>query len=209
MKYRELDELINRHLSDVLTGHGFRYRRADEGFVRRIDAGLQRITVGIADYEPMFDFSPTFAIRLDAVEAIFNLVNEAEARYHGLTTTILVQSDVLIGKDEWRAETDDELSTAVKDMTRTIRDQGIPFLDRHTDIRALDLAMNSTRIPPLDSSVSPSREMHSLILAHVANNPDFDSLVRRYLSALPVDHVGRGPLVQLVDYLRSIRTAGS
>jgi hypothetical protein len=199
VKLRELDQLISRRVGGSLERHGFGYDTAEEWFIRRIPGGSQTISVGIADYEPAFDFSPTFGVRLDAAEELFNRFAGVNSRHQAATMTMVAQSDAVLGIDEWAAESDGELVRAVDEMARAIATRGLAFLDRHTDLESLDKQLNGD--DSADRGHPPHREMHALIVAHLTGRADLEALAASYLRKVPADHVARNRLEQLVHYL--------
>jgi hypothetical protein len=186
MKKQDAARLIYDGLFPAMSDEGFKLRKSEEGFVRSIPAGRDIVFVPLYDYNPVFEFSLTMGIRIDAVEATFHLFSGAPPPYQKLSYTTLTQLSYFTGdKGLFRGSTAEELQAGATLASEIVRDRIVRFFDAHQDVRALDRAVNSGP-PGFDSTQLLSRAMHAVTLARLAGNPAFDSIVgnfRRELAA--------------------------
>ena len=82
-------------LKPTVTPAGFRYVKKGESFVRAIAGGRQKLGGDLWNYNPLFAFSLTMTVRLDAVQAILNEFTGSPPRFHGITTTSFRQLEFL------------------------------------------------------------------------------------------------------------------
>ena len=79
----------------------------------------------------------------------------------------------------------------------------MPFFDQHMDLASLDKAVNR-EMPGIDVTQPPWGAVHSVILAHLARNPDFERVVAKHRTEMQlgadVDH----PLNRVVSYLKTV-----
>src|SRR5436190_18399855 len=91
----EVRGLIYQALEPVVAPAAFRLQKKKDSFVRKIDGGRQEIGVALSDYNPLFRFSLTLCVRLEAVEAINNQSLDIAERYRDLTVSSLTQLEFL------------------------------------------------------------------------------------------------------------------
>jgi hypothetical protein len=68
----EVRHLISEAVTPVVSADGFRFKKSSEAFVRRIDGGRQELGLPLVDHNPIFEFSFTLCVRLEAVQEIIN-----------------------------------------------------------------------------------------------------------------------------------------
>jgi hypothetical protein len=186
MKKQEISNFIYAGLKEVLAGAGFRLNKREGAFTRSIPNGFQRIYVPLYDFNPVFVFSLTIGIRLDAVEEIFNQFSGAMGAGQAQTTTSLTQLGYFTQEDrkEYRVSTKEEVDSALSDLTPLINSKILPFLEQYQDVQSLDDAMNKKKLPGFDSTFLLHHAMHSIILAKLAGNPSFSALVAEHAKSL-------------------------
>src|ERR1044072_7986884 len=100
MKKQEIRDLIYAGLKEILGGAGFKLNKKEGAFTRSIPNGFQRIYVPLYDYNPLFVFSLTIGIRLNAVEDIANQFSGAMGPGQAQTTTSLTQLGYFAGENQ-------------------------------------------------------------------------------------------------------------
>lgn len=210
MKLPEIRDALYRELAPLLPG--WKLVKKDD-FVRKIPGGKQRIVVPVVDYRPEYRFSLVLVTRLDAVQEITNQFSGARPAYHSVTSTSMTQLDYFFPGErppkQYSVHDDSDIRAAVADLAPVIREQILPFLDRHQSIQALDAALNGAD-QRIDTSDISARTLHAVVLAYLADNPRFEELVARYqaeLEKFPALAKSRERLAQLVEYLRSQRAS--
>ncbi len=204
MKSHKVRDLLYRELGAVLPG--FKPSKKDEAFVRAIPGGLQKIFVPIIDYNPGFRFSLVFGIRLDEVEVIYNQFSAAPAGTKSLTTlTQLAYFFPKETKKQIAVASEEEIVAAVRSLSSVIEGEILPFLGRHQNVKSLDAAMNGED-PRFDKSDPLFRNMHALILAQLARNPNLDELVAKYAEEIRwFPEASKAKFVRLTDACQDIR----
>ena len=197
----EVERLIVEGLNPAVNPGGFRYRKKEECFVRAIGDGRQKLGVALWDYNPLFAFSLTMTVRLDAVQAIVNQFSGSPPPYHGITTTSLTQLEFFglpadRGRVEFRASSEPELASALPGVAALVRERVVPFFDEYRDIAALNRGLNPdgaelvTRLPwppdrrAFDASNQPYRAMAGAAVARLAGDPRWEQLVAAYRAQL-------------------------
>lgn len=207
MRMQDVRERLVAGLAPWLPG--FRARKKDASFARRIPGGTQRIGIPIVDHAPEFAFSLVFTVRLEEVESIKHEVLQTPERYRAMTTTTATVLDHFFpGEREKRftVTSPAEIDAAVRELGPHLRDRIVPFYDAHQDVRALDAVMSSPEARSFDRTNSPYVEMTTLALAHLAKNPRYDELVRTFDAASREwDPVNRDRLLAMVQRLGASR----
>jgi hypothetical protein len=207
MKKKEVAILINQALEHVLSATDFRLKSdkallpGEKAFVRQIPGGRQMLFAAISDYWPDFVFSLCACIRLDAVENIFNQFSGVEPKFQSSTTTTITRLEYFTGGPaEYKVASPNDVAVAGDMLDPIIRNKILLFFEQLKDVESLDRAVNRQQ-PSIDITQNPSGAMHSLILANLAHNPDFDRLLAKHRGGeilAEMDH----PLNRLVDYLK-------
>ena len=205
MKRREARDLIYKAVGDILAGTDFHFKKGAEGYLRAIPRGRQVIGVPFYDYHPRFEFSLVMTIRLDDAEDItWTFCGVApEDRSHTETVAIRLEYFAPDFADRFTVFAENDIQNAAAALAPILRERIVPFLDAHQDVRSLDRAWHySTK--QLSASFHPYRGMHSITVAKLAGNPDFDVLVERYLAEMAlIPASDRRKFLRLVEYLRS------
>jgi len=185
MTKQEARDLVYAGLKKSLKDPDFRLNQKEGAFARRIPIGFQKVYVPFYDYKPMFVFSLTVGIRLDAVEDIFNRFSGANSAGQKLTLTTITRLSHFTGHlEEYKVSAPAEIATALTDLGTVIQAKIMPFLDNYQDVRSLDTAMNTNKVPGFDSSNLLMHAMHSVILARLNGSSLYRRLVDEYEKSL-------------------------
>jgi len=221
MEKTEVRDRIGAGLIDLLKPHGFRFNKAEYGFVRRIPAGKQTIGIPLVAHNPVFDFGLVLTTRLDAVQDILNQFTGSPPRYHSITVTAITQLDWFTKgeRTKWRIQNEVELDAAIAALRPIVSDSIVPFLDAHKDVSEWDAAVNSPsndifggsnrlsdRTASVDNSNQPYRCMTALVLAKLADNPEFETIAASSLEFFKNASHPLGLLTPLVTHLRNSST---
>jgi hypothetical protein len=188
---------------------GFRPRKKEGDFVRRIPGGVQTIGFSLVDWNPQFKVSLVFTIRLEEAEKTLHAVLKTPPKYQAMTITTATLLDYFFPGErdkEFTVTTPEGIAAVATELAPHLRDRIMPFLDAHQDAKSLDAVMNSEAGASFDQRNPPYRQMSSLILAHLAGNPRFDELAASYEKAAAAWHPDdRKNLAALVERLRAAR----
>src|SRR5262245_25360569 len=91
----EVRRAIVDAVTPVVSAAGFRFRKSSDAFVRRIEGGRQELGLPLVDHSPVFEFSFTLCIRLEAVQEITNRFSGSPPKYHSTTLTSITQLEFL------------------------------------------------------------------------------------------------------------------
>jgi len=201
MKKQEVKNLIFSELTNILAGTGFRLKKSEDAFVRKILGGRQTLGLPLWNYNPEYVFSLNICIRLDAVEAIFHLFSGIEPKYQPMGHTTITPAEYFINGDaKFKVATAEGVITACRQLDQIIRGKIIPFFDGHQDVPALDRGVNR-QSPSIDITQPPCGQMVSVILAHLAQNADFERLVTKHRTDMQISSDTDHPFNRLVEYL--------
>jgi len=82
--------MIADAVTPVVSTAGFRFKKASDAFVRKIEGGRQELGLPLVDYNPVFEFSLTLCTRLEAVQEITNRFSGSPPKYHSITLTSIL-----------------------------------------------------------------------------------------------------------------------
>lgn len=198
----KMKDLIFKMLQEILAREGFQLKKSDDSFQKKIPGGKQILGVPLWNYSPEYQFSLNVLIRLDAVEEIFHQFAGIEPKYRSMSFTTNTPLERFTGKDQDRfsVRTGADVESIGTRLSSLIHDKVIPFLDQYSNIDSLATEMNSES-QTIDKSHEPSHGMHSIILAHLARNPNFDRLAELHQKNMPLAYLQR--FDSLVEYLKT------
>jgi hypothetical protein len=205
MKKQEMRDLIFDMLGSILTGTDFRLKKRDEVFRRKTAAGWQMIGVALYDYNPEFQFSLVTSVRIDTAEEVFHTVKSTPPECRSASHTIATRQEYFTGgplQQRFVAYSADDVAEAGRVIRPLLGDKILPFLNTHSDVEALDRAVNrQTR--SIDITNQPNGAMHAIILAHLAKDPDCDRIVTKYRTEWQLAPDADHPFNRLVEYLKT------
>jgi hypothetical protein len=129
----EVRRLVAEAVTPVVSPAGFRFKKTSEAFVRAIDGGRQKLGLPLVDYNPVFEFSFTLCIRLQAVQDITNRFSGSPPKYHGITLTSITQLEFLGLPAEpgsgvrYQVKSESELAAALPSVLAIVQERALPF----------------------------------------------------------------------------------
>lgn len=151
---------------------GFHLNTSEEGFLRPIARGTQKLLVPFVDLHPSYTFSLLCCVRLDEVEDICNIFNPAPPHYHRMTLTSVTPLKYFGQPEEYSFSTNQGLKEAATNLA-TISSDILRFMDQYQGVRALHDAMNSEEGSRFDISSNPGKAMRAVVLARLCSYADF------------------------------------
>jgi hypothetical protein len=213
VKKNEVRQAIYGYLGSVLGTVGFRIIKSEERFLKRMAGGAFAIGVPLIDYNPEFIFSLVMVIRLDIVERIYYRFVEVDPKYHSQGATVITRLSYFVkdvpgryrrfGPAEYKVQTEEDIAGAMSHLLPVVQASILPFFEKHRTVADLHAAVNQSD-PGIDASQRLDGAMHSMILARLADSPDFERIVTRHChdllgQLLPED---KNRLDRLIAYLR-------
>lgn len=215
----EVRRVVSEALVPVVAGAGFRFKKSSQAFVRKIDGGRQELGLALADYNPVFEFSFTLCVRLEAVQEIVNRFSGSPPKYHGETLTSITQLEFLglpaqPGRGVvYRVESESQLLEILPSIAEIVRQRALPFFNEYRDVEALNRGLNPAGAERVLEAVSdrhlfdatnqPYRSMTGVTVAHLARDARLAELIAAYRSQLRESRESvRQKFEELVAYLR-------
>jgi hypothetical protein len=186
MKKEEVRAQLYQGLEGVFKAQRFRLNKKEGAFARTVPTGFQKVYVPLMDYNPVFIFSLTVGLRLDAAEDIFNRFSGATGEGQKLTLTTITQLSYFTqGRPaEYKVTTTTEIEAALAGLRGVIDSRIMPFLDQYQDVKSVDIEVNANKTPGFDSANLLMHAMHSVILARLSGNPGYSAVVTGYKASL-------------------------
>lgn len=193
----EIDEFINRILSESLEKYGFKYQKSKKTFSRKTKTGVDEIqTRGIARNHFQFDF--IFKKRIDEIQKVitafqyangFNSIPNFKEHHTISVCNINITESYLV------AVTYSQFKKELEHLLVLIETQILPYFDRLESMKFLNDTLN---YPEKDAnnpfSYFSLRKMGyavitGLIVAKELNDPNLKQLYARYVSETSINEV--------------------
>jgi hypothetical protein len=220
----EVRRMIVDAVTPVVSALGFRFKKASEAFVRKIGGGRQELGLPLVDHNPVFEFSFTLCIRLEAVQEITNRFSGSPPKFHSITLTSITQLEFLGLPAEpgrgvvFHLASEADLAAIMPGVITTLRERVLPFFEEYRDIAAVNRGLNpdgAERVlrvvgfpdrRAFDATYHPYRAMAGVAVAHLAHDPRLAALIDAYRSQISeMPEHDRAKLDNLVTYLSSER----
>ena len=184
----------------------FHIKKSAEALVRKIPGGRQELGIPLVAYAPEYFFSFVMCIRIDVVEDIFHLFSKSPTPHdRSMSTTTITRLEYFTGgSKEIKVVTAEDVTAAISNLSETITSKIIPFFDSNLSVQSLDQSVNGPK-PGFDITRNPSGAMHSVILAHLADNPDFRNIVDRHRAKMQLASDTDHQFNSLVKHLESLK----
>jgi hypothetical protein len=188
MNKSRIYERLCRELAAVFLPHGF--ERRDREFFRAKDEVTQTVVVPLVTYGTEFHWSLTFGIRVESVQAIYELFAPVLPEYRSRTKTCSFNlDDIASGVSGWIVVPDTSLiRQSVAQVAPILAQDIFPLLDAHQDLPSIDNLMNGASKGLFSHAAEPYHSMEAIIVAHLARNPQLIELIAEYRKTL--DRVG-------------------
>jgi hypothetical protein len=198
----EVRRMIADAITPVVSAAGFRFKKGSEAFVRKIEGGRQELGLSLVDYNPVFEFSLTLCVRLEAVQEITNRFSVSPPKYHAMTLTSITQLEFLglpakPGRGVvFRVGSEADLAASMPGVLAVVRERVLPFFEEYRDIAAVNRGLNpegAERVMRIvgfpdrqafDATNQPYRAMKGVAVAHLAHDPRLSELISAYRSQI-------------------------
>ncbi|MDP1977204.1 hypothetical protein [Undibacterium sp.] len=188
---------ILSYMEPMLEKHGFVFKKSKSKFERIISGGYQGITFVTYNYSPKYCFSFVVGVRLDELEALSEKIYAIDAVHGTLQANM---DDFTKTKIKPAVRNFDELTMALHDLGILVEEKVLPFLEQCKYIDGVDKELNPVNLPGRDTA--PNVESRALMVAWLANNPDFPKLVNYYRDSVKAYYQEyRDNLEQTISYL--------
>ncbi|MFZ6659154.1 hypothetical protein, partial [Undibacterium sp. TJN19] len=185
------------YVEPLLARHGFIFKKSKSAFERNFDGGNHLIVFVTYNYNPKFKFSFYVSVNLDAVNSLDKKIYGPESK----TTAMHLGSRFFTGTNSMPSVMNfEEFPPLLNELTQQLEERILPFLEQCRDVVGVDQKMNPSVLPGCDQS--DRVEYRALMVAWLANNPNFLGLVdyyRDYIKGYSQDY--RDHLEQAISYL--------
>jgi hypothetical protein len=194
----EVRRVIVDAIAPTVNDAGFRYKKASEAFVRKIDGGRQELGLPLYDYNPVFAFSLTLCTRLEAVQDIVNRFSGALPKYHSTTLTSITQLEFLgitprSGQSvRFEMQSEAELAAVLPGVLELMAERVLPFFEEYRDLASLNRGLNPAGAEiaasgtsgydrqAFDTTNQPYRAMTGVAVACLAQDLRLSALIGAY-----------------------------
>lgn len=194
----EVHNILSEALAPVVASAGFCFKKSSAAFVRKIDGGRQELGLPLYTYHPVYEFSFTLCVRIEAAQEIINRFSGSPPKYHSMALTSITQLEHLGVPAEpgrgviYRVSSEAELRAILPAVLLNVRRKVLPFFDEYRNIEALNRGLNPVGVerqfkvvwPPdrhaFDATNQPYRSMTGVVAAYLARDPRLPELIAAY-----------------------------
>lgn len=204
MKATDVLEIVWERLDEVFMSQGF--TRSDDHYSRDADGVRQTVELAMWDYEPRFELSLIFSLRVEAEVEIFSRFWYVSPTSYDEVTTCDFTLEQLVPcvKSEIVVRDRRSLRRILTQLIPELERNALPFLNAHQSLPSVGRLMNGAHPELFAEALEPYYSMSAIIVAYLSRNPDLDQLASTY--RIQVEGCGDpGSLVQydqLVSHLR-------
>jgi hypothetical protein len=170
--------------------------------------GFQCVIYSWSHYDELSLLEIQVGIRIDAVESLIYPLSDGLSGFGPDSMTLVTPLSKLRGKrhQRYKIESEEDVRKAAKEIVEWLREDGLPFLDRYSQLEAMDELFNDQPeklLPYIHSAAN--RCLRGITLAKLTGRDDFERLVRVYRQQLQLQRAANLTLArydQLVDLLR-------
>ncbi len=135
-------------VSPVVSPAGFRFKKAAEAFVRKIDGGRQELGLPLVDYNPVFHFSFTLWYWPLRPSKILPTGSLDAFKYHSMTLTSITQLEFFGlaagpgNRVDFEVSSEPELMAVMPGVLTMVSERVLPFFQEYRDIAAVNRGLN-------------------------------------------------------------------
>ena len=202
---KTVKKAISSYIEPLLMKHGFVLKKNKLSFERVVAGGTLGIYFVTYNYSPIYRLSFSIGVELEEVKMLGKKIYGEDAVHSTLHTNMEYFTKT---KQNSGVKNFDELGSALQDLGKVIEEKTVPFLDLCQDVHGVDKVMNPKTMPGCDAATKV--ETRALLVAWLANNPDFLKLVDYYRDSVKAYYQEyRDHLEQSISYLLQHKNAQS
>lgn len=173
MRKKDVNKILNAGFKESLKTLGF--KKTKNEFLKKYDNFSIRFGYAIVDYYNLFPTTFGYGLYMKEYD---NLIGRIEGReinnrnvYGRNTISLFVKGNYPI--KEYTITTEEDTLNMVKEVTAYMKNVAIPYLESISNFSALDKIYN-------ENPTRPEFGVRGLILAKMAQNPQYDKLKKAY-----------------------------
>ncbi|MBL7898318.1 MAG: hypothetical protein JNJ99_07270 [Crocinitomicaceae bacterium] len=199
MNKNEAKELVIKHINVFFESQGYKLvKKADSSVVyqKNMNSGFDGFASGTVDYNPIQKIRYSFYKRIESIEEITYLISQKVKLNPPIdkkTISLAFGYDSLIlGKyvDTYLPEckVEEDVAKCVQEIIGFAEMHALPLLEKANDIRYLDAQINGEIFWETDwqqkFNLGGNFDIKRLIVAWLANNPNFNEIVEKNYNAI-------------------------
>ena len=183
MKIQEVKECITTKLGAYFEEHGFRLRKADFEYVKKIEKNYWMFCPGISKWSGWFSLEPAVFFGCPHVNKLFNLALGRSITISGDTWGFGIRNEFDHQRGNYQVEDEDSLAEAVESLRKDFDEVALPWFEKVNSLESLDEHMNCRREGTFVAE-SVDWACLGLIAAKLANNPSYEEIFTDYKTSL-------------------------
>lgn len=193
MNFKKVKNQLIQGIEKSVITEGFLFNKKDDGFEKNIQGGIVTFYFLHTKWTDEINFQLWWAVRIDRIVDIFNMVAEKDKEYFHLSCVLSNNLGPLIdyidnGNEFSRADPkkytilkEEDVETVINEALADIRKYILPYFEQNISIEKIDQILN--RYPReliVHNFLYPNKSMMGLIAAKLTKNPNYDQLISIY-----------------------------
>ncbi len=209
-----IEDILIQKINLELENEGFQMRENHKLHYRKnFEGGFQSFLFTISSSPKTqvgkyFWIELSFGVRINIVEQIANQYTHILKDYYADTHTILTSYGRMVDQQYFRfkVHTQEELETACYQMRHFLKNTGLPFLQKNSDLQSIDKLINDYPEKPSKFIYNQSyRCIKGVIIAKLNQNPHFNTLTKAYEFILEQQSQGKDMMPRYLKLLEHLR----
>ncbi len=204
-----LESRLDGELGSFLAAAGFTPRPELNQYRRSAEEGFQCVIHSWSHYDDISMLEIHVGIRLDAVEGLAFPMTNGLPGFVPDSMTLVTPLAKLRGRrhHRYKIESEKDVEEAVDEIKKWLKEDGLPFLEKYSNLEAMDALFNdqpAKLLPYIHNAAN--RCLRGITLAKLTGRDNFERLVRIYRQQLELQHatdVTREKYERLVEFLRA------
>lgn len=195
---KSVTEYVVSQLSPIFLAQGFKWKKANSSFVRKIAGGDQRVWIYIWERHKEFRISCQVVININRVTELKRIILENPKVKTSFMSDFSFFAD---GQDEYRVSNFEALVGVTQELYKIASEKIIAHVQEITSMQVLNGRVSA--ITKGDRPKIHSARKDALILGYIAAPSDFEQLVEFYKAqARTWDKCHLDEIDQMVNYLK-------
>jgi len=209
-----IEQVLIQKMNADLVNAGFEIREEQRLQYRKsFEGGFQSFSFTVSpspkkQLNKDFWIELSMGVRINIVENIVNQYTHILKDYYDDTHTILTSYGRMVDKQYFRFKVHqkDDLETACYQMKHFLKQTGLPFLNKNSNLQNIDKLINNYPEKPSKFIYNQSyRCLKGVIIAKLNQNPYFDTLTKAYEFILEQQSQGKDMMPRYLKLLEHLQ----
>ena len=179
MKKQDVKKEIQQALLTEFATFGFEKYYGQLGVLRKTKHGFDCISIGLYEYIGQYQYSPSFGVRVNEVEEIFNQFSDIDLTDQKMTRSALMSMDKITSEYNIDILKEGDALIGLVKIKPVIIDKAFKFFNECNTVAKLDNYLNN-KINKSGKFYGFDTYQRGLIAAKLNNNPDVKQLIISY-----------------------------